>query len=422
MPVVAFELTEYVRPRKCADGRYSFSWEAPLPARKGGFLPKFEKLGFDPAAANLRGAELNERLNEWRASKNCVVIEKHPWPYGSVGWYSEEFVKLCKRRSRNLRPRTQVYYAKTLRAVCVHRFRNGEFEGLHLGDVPVSQVTEALADYLYDETFCVEELDDDGQKVERERHWMANDYVECLRLLFNKMCRTKLGSKVFPARNPFAGMGLRKPKSHTLAATPEQLLDFMREADRRGLPSLAALAYSHYRLFGRAESLPFDLRVEHYRPADRPFDVLVHHNKNDVHTWLRLFDDRGRPIFPDLVERLDRLKADRTTGPLFAREGSVDADGIGKPWTLKQIRADAHKICEEITTLPLLTMRNFRKGGMTEAGAAGLTDVMMSAIGGISRATAHIYMDQNEEVRQVAMGRIRDRAELQRKAGRNTPL
>jgi hypothetical protein len=51
--------------------------------------------------------------------------------------------------------------------------------------------------------------------------------------------------------------------------------------------------------------------------------------------------------------------------------------------------------CDPIEELPAnTTPRTFRKGGMTDAGGAGLTDTMMAAVTGNSRDWAHLYGPQ----------------------------
>ena len=72
--------------------------------------------------------------------------------------------------------------------------------------------------------------------------------------------------------------------------------------------------------------------VTHYRPKERPDEVRVIHPKNKKAVWVPLFDDAGEPLYPELMVRLDAIKATRIGGLTIVRDWKDDAAKIPLPW------------------------------------------------------------------------------------------
>jgi len=67
--------------------------------------------------------------------------------------------------------------------------------------------------------------------------------------------------------------------------------------------------------------------VTHYRPKKRPNAVRVLHEKIHEENWVPLFDDRGVPLYPELMAELDALKRGRIGGLMLRRDWGERA-----PW------------------------------------------------------------------------------------------
>jgi integrase len=142
--------------------------------------------------------------------------------------------------------------------------------------------------------------------------------------------------------------------------------------------------------------------------------VHVKSHKTHQNAYFYLFDDDGEVLYPMLTKRLDELKGDRTSGLLFVSERSEP--GKARAWTVSELREVVAEICKE-AGLPHLTLSQFRKGGLSEAGAAGLsTSQIMSQSLHLTEEAVQMYIDKNAE---VAMGgqqlRLKYRGKLQKR-------
>lgn len=127
-------------------------------------------------------------------------------------------------------------------------------------------------------------------------------------------------------------------------ASYEQLTTFRAKAVDMGYPSLATAALIGWEWLQRKAHIFVRFMSEHYRPADRPNHVYVVNYKTGTSSWEPLFDKKGKPLFPLLIQELDSIKALRPTGGLMLRR-----DGTGRPWA---------------TTKPSRTRRSTASGGV----------------------------------------------------------
>src|SRR5262249_25038017 len=118
--------------------------------------------------------------------------------------------------------------------------------------------------------------------------------------------------------------------------------------------------------------------VAHYRPKEHPNAVRVIHSKTREEAWVPLFDDKGAPLFPELVAELDAIKRERIGGLMIMRDW-----GNRAPWPtwsspdnpeLTFMITKARKIMRAAGLRSELSFTSFRHGGLTEMGDADLTD------------------------------------------------
>ena len=102
------------------------------------------------------------------------------------------------------------------------------------------------------------------------------------------------------------------------------------------------------------------------------------HSKTGEQAWVPLLDDKGVPLFPELVTELDAIKRERIGGLMIVRDW-----GNRSPWPTWRSPDDpeltfmitkVRKIMRAAGLRPELTFTSFRHGGLTEMGDADLTD------------------------------------------------
>ena len=106
--------------------------------------------------------------------------------------------------------------------------------------MPVSAITTAVTDPLYEKLLVVSETDADGNVGVRTRTTTVNHAMKTCRRAWNIAARRNPGK--LPLVNPFAQMGLQSSDRETPTATYEDLQVFRAKAIEMGLPSLATAA------------------------------------------------------------------------------------------------------------------------------------------------------------------------------------
>lgn len=320
-----------------------------------------------------------------------MPVESGPL-YGTLAWASKTYQKTV--RFKDLSEATQKSYLNSIRRCCRHVMQKGPFAGNPFGDIPMTQITPALVDDFYEEYLFVPDTDQNGKPVQRKRSRTAKDDIHNLRAMVNAIKR-KHAHLLHKGVNPFEGAYMPHRAKGAPAVTLPQLATFVRAADRNGLFSVSAIVLFAWEMEARISHFPYKMTVNDYRGVYHEAEVFVRAEKVHQERYFLLHDDDGKPLYPALTQRLDKLKGNQTSGPLFVSERS--APGKPRPWTKNTLNKAVANICKE-AELPHLTLTQFRKGGLTESGAAGLTTTqIMSQSLHQTEQTVQIYVEKNQE-------------------------
>jgi hypothetical protein len=172
-------------------------------------------------------------------------------------------------------------------------------DGRRLGTVRLTSVTSAVVDALYDRLLVVRKTDAQGSVIEYERRTTVNHAMKACRRAWNVVARSNPGK--VPFVNPFAQMGLQSSGRETPTATFKELQAFRATAKEMGLASLATAALIGWEWVQRRTDIFASFEAAHYRPKDRPNAVRVLHEKTGEENWVPLFDDKGVPLYPELM-------------------------------------------------------------------------------------------------------------------------
>lgn len=91
----------------------------------------------------------------------------------------------------------------------------------------------------------------------------------------------------------------------TRPVTHDELLRFVKAADKEGESSLGTAAMIAYYFLQREEDIIGRLTFSHYRPTDAPDVARIFHHKTGQLVDLPLYDEDGTVLWPELMERLD---------------------------------------------------------------------------------------------------------------------
>jgi hypothetical protein len=216
-----------------------------------------------------------------------------------------------------------------------------------------------------------------------------------------------------PLVNPFSRMGLESSTRETPTATFAELQAFRAKAKELGYPSLATAALIAWEFVQRRINIFATFEIAHYRPKEHPNACRVIHTKTGEENWIPLLDEKGAPIYPELMAELDAIKRDRIGGLMLVRDW-----GDRRPWPTWPAEDDpdlsymAGKVKEIMRAAGLrdeLTFASFRHGAFTEMGDAELSDRMIMAQGRHkSPKVLRHYVKRT--MRQVAEGAKKRRA------------
>jgi hypothetical protein len=349
-----------------------YYFNVPTWARKADCPVRNEKLGGDRAAAIERALTLLlPAFDAWRGrSENAPsgAPETLDWVFGEYR-ADRRFTKLDARTKRN--------HEVGFRLVGGHVLKDGR----KLGTLRVSLITTAIVDALYDKLLVVKETDAVGNVIERERRTTVNHAMKSCRRAWNIAARRNPGK--LPHVNPFAAMGLVSSDRETPTATFAELRSFRAKAIEMGLPSLATAALIGWEWWQREIDIFATFEVAHYRPKEHPNAARVVHEKTGEETWIPLLDERGVPLYPELVAELDAIKRVRIGGLMLRRDW-----GKHDPWPTRPREDEvdlthmSRKVREVMKAAGLrdaLTFTSFRHGGFTEGADADLTDAQIRA-------------------------------------------
>jgi hypothetical protein len=302
-----------------------------------------------------------QRWRERRREDNVTKSGTLDWLFG---------VYRGDRRFTQLDFKTRKKYERAFALVGGYVLKDGR----RLGEMPVSAITAAVVDLVYEKLLIVSETVD-GNVVERERRTTINAAMKhCRRAWFVAMRAHpgKIGA------NPFSRMGLKSAHRETPTATFDEMRAFRSKAVELGFPSLATAALIAWEWSQRQTDIFANFQAGHYRPKERPNAVRVVHHKTGEEAWVPLLDDKGVPLYPELMAELDAIKRERIGGLMLVRDW-----GERSPWPVwpspdsVDLTHMSRKVKEIIRAAGLrdeLSFRSFRHGGITEMADADLSD------------------------------------------------
>ena len=377
------KLPRYCRQKPLKCGRWAHFFEVPTWARKQDCHVKAEALGKNFAAAIDRAENvLLPAFDSWRSGGLTDMIPATPVP-GTFDWLVSIFK--AHQMWRDIDHKTQRLYAQGLCLFANYKLRDGS----RAGSKQITDFTKAFVDKVYAKLLVVEDKDADGNIVRRERRRFANAaMIACRRAWFvaHRAEETKV-----PVINPFSKMGLKsrgpgQPVRVRPTATWDRLVAFRRAAKQLGYHSIATAALLSWEWLQREEHVFGSFDIAHYRPKDRPDTAKVVHPKNGEEAWWPLFDEIGRPLFPELMAELDAIKESVVSGLAFRRDHARRKSSIPLPWIterkdLRYLRRIVKKIIAAAGLPNEFSFTSFRHGGFTEGAESDLTDHELRAAG-----------------------------------------
>lgn len=372
----ASDLPRYVLPKLVRGVGYSYYFNVPTWARKKGCPIKNEPLGTDKDAAVKRAETiLLPAFDSWRmgGESGAPIIGTI---YGTLDWLFAEY--RADKRFTKLDAATRRNHEAGMRLVAGHVLKDGR----RLGNVRLALISTAVTDALYEKLLIVIETQADGSTIERERRTTVNHAMKTCRRAWNVAGRRKPGK--VPTVNPFSKMGLRSSERTTPTATYAELQAFRAKAIETGHPSLATAALAAWEWLPRVRDIFCTFEVAHYRPKERPNAVYIVHNKTED-AWIPLFDEKGVPVYPELMSELDAIKRERIGGLMLCRDW-----GERSPWPtypapdqpdLTHMSRKVKEIMRAARLREELTFTSFAHGGFTESADADLTDAEIRAQG-----------------------------------------
>jgi hypothetical protein len=360
-------LLPYMRYHESRTGQTFFRVEVSTRMRRAGFPVPYLSLGTDLERAL---AIYNERvaplLEAWTEKGAAIEVDNDSSTYGSLEWWHAQYKNT--ERYRALAGTTKADYDARIRRCCSHLVKSGRFAGQRFGSIPTKWITEADADDFYAEYVVKLKTDEEGNVVEERRQRTAKLDLEALRAMVNAL-RRKYRHLLHEKTNPFAGMFMPYRGKSPIPAIHPWLARFVRTSDAKGLMSVSAIVVFLWELKARPTHTPYKMKVTDFRGPNHEDQVYVVSDKTHQCGWFWLENDDGQPLYPALTQRLAALKGKRSTGPMFLCERAEKP----RPWKPAELRAVVAEICHE-AGLPHLTLSQFRKGGLAEAGEAGLSE------------------------------------------------
>jgi hypothetical protein len=348
-------------------------------------------------------------FDSWRKGGDALAPTAPKRPIvgalGTLDWLFAEY--RADRRFTKLDPKTKRNHEVGFNLVGNYALKDGR----RLGETRLPQITTAVVDALYEALLIVKEVDTAGNAIERERRTTVNHAMKTCRRAWNIASRRNPGK--VPASNPFAQMGLASYNRETPTATFAELEAFRARARDLGYPSLGTAALVAWEWLQREEAIFGAFDVTHYRSKEHPNAVRILHPKTNEENWVPLFDEKGVPLYPELMAELDGIKRERIGGLMLRRDW-----GERGPWPtwpkpehidLTHMSRTVKKIIRAAGLRDELTFTSFRHGGFTEAGDAELTDAQIRAQGRHKSAKV-LPKYVKRTMRQVAEGAKKRRA------------
>lgn len=382
-PDTLSKLPRYCRRRQLKSGRWAFFFEPPSWARKQDCHVRSEALGTDQAAALERADNiLLPAFDSWR-SRGLTDMTPPQLVPGSFDWLVSVFK--THQKWTEISPKTQHLYNQGFALFANYKLKDGS----RAGSKQILDFTKGFVDAVYAKLLLAEGQGENGHLVKRERRRFANAAMTaCRRAWFvgQRAQETKV-----PAINPFSRMGLKarspgQPPRDTPTANWDELVAFRLAAKRLGYYSVSTAALLTWEWLQREEHLFGAFKISHYRPNERPDAVRIVHPKNGEEAWWPLFDETGKPLFPELMAELDAIKEKTAEGLVFRRDHAHRRSPTPVPWItergdLRYLRRIVRKIIAAAEIRSELSFTSFRHGGFTEGADSDLTDAELRAAG-----------------------------------------
>jgi hypothetical protein len=384
-PRSALKLPRYTLRKRLANGQIAYFFSPKKSYYDVGCTVEREALGTDYDAAIRRVEDvLLPAFDSWLTGGLSDLVPVDTARTGTFNWLVTTFK--ASRKFTDTDSSTRTGYEKGLRMVAEHVLQDGS----KVGSKMVSDFSTNFVDALYDKLLIVEEKDEQGNPVKRERRRMTNGAMVACRRAWNVAQRAE--PTIVPAINPFSRMGLKAtapgqmPKE-TPTATWEQLCLFRKSCIDLSFFSLATAALVSWEWLQRVEHIFGNFDIAHYRPRERPNGVRVVHPKTGEEAWWPLFNDKSVPLFPELMLEVDDIKKRIIGGLAFRRDHKHRrSGGVSKPWItergdLDHLRSTVKDIMRHAGLPEDLSFTSFRHGGFTEGADSDWTDAELRAAG-----------------------------------------
>ena len=380
----------------------TYYWEVPSRDRRAGCTLASEPLGTDWDEACRRAATLNAHLESWRtqgASDPTPVVAER-----TLGWVAREY--RASEAYLSAKPGTRREYDRLLDRVLAMEIKGG----LTVASVRVDRVGQALVEQI-GRRIREQGAAHRGTKGDRVHRY----YLQTWRRAWGVVqARHVHRPGHMPAGNPFETVAFTTRVRKTPAATPADLDAFVATADAMGHRSLGTCALVLWRLMQRIEHVVDHLDWADWRPDGR--DVVVvedtksEDNTRDVSLGQTVDTPEGLVevrLFADLEARLDETPPSLRTGRIVRRESSGTAWRSPKG-DLGHFYATCRKVLVE-ANLSHLTMRSFRRGGITAAAEIAGDAVTLQAMTGHSDLrSAAGYIDKQALARHARARALTD--------------
>lgn len=318
---------------------------------------------------------LYEKLKAWRSGGDAAK----ELAYGTWDWLIAEFKKSDIYKS--MAPATQANY-------------RGHFKDFHpvLGDIPLLETTVSMAYGL-----C-------NKFSENPRKPSA--IAATGRALF-KYAR-KLDNQ-FKVENPFAELGIKKPKPRRQVWSHEQEKTLLEGALEQGRQDI------------------YDASIIGLYSTQRPQDIRAASVNAYDGKWWRITQKKTGAVVDIPVYRLPKLKAvlDRLVKSpdspvmLICKENN-------KPFTKETLSKGFREVCNKAGIDKEMQFRDFRRTGVVRLGEAGCTDIEISAWSGhtidsVSKIL-EVYLPRNRTMADNAAKKAQKRQKLELRTSNSLKL
>jgi hypothetical protein len=260
------------------------------------------------------------RFDAWRTRGLSNITPRVP-ARGTFDW----MVAIYRNspQYQGLSKRMKINYEYGLGIASNHPLKRDSNGRTRVGQLSLAEVTSGIADRLYSKVKADREpvLNANGTPVigrngnieqqEIPRLRRGQEVMKACRRAWNVARRH--APRLIPHVNPFERAEVEAPKSgKTMPADWEQTMEFVKACDESGDWSIGTAALVSFCWFQREEHImgvpredgrTTGLRLADYRPALNT--VLIRHPKTNETVELPLYAADGRPLFPELMLRLD---------------------------------------------------------------------------------------------------------------------